>query len=205
MLHSLRGSSSRVISPLVDTLVRSGLKPNMLSFMSLLFAFLAGYCYYISFEQTFPLSLALLFVAISSFFDFLDGEVARKSGLESRRGDLVDHVIDRYADSFILGGIVLAGYSGVLAGIGAIVGTLITSYLGTQAQALGLGRYYGGFLGRADRMIFLIIATILNLIYPHPIEGYQILGWLIVFFAVMTNLTAIQRFIHIWRDLERKT
>ncbi len=186
-------------------LADSGLRPNTLSLTSLFFAFLAGYSYYLSSRELLLLLPALIFVAISSFFDFLDGEVARRSGLESRRGDLVDHVIDRYADSLILGGIVLGRYSGMLAGLGTIVGTLITSYLGTQAQALGLGRYYGGLLGRADRMIFLMIATILNLVYPGKIMGYQILGWLILFFALLTNLTAIQRFIHIWKDLERDT
>ncbi len=205
MLHSLRESTSKLLSPLVIKLTESGMRPNILSLTSLFFAFLAGYSYFLSSEKLFFLLPALVFVAVSSFFDFLDGEVARRSGLESRRGDLVDHVIDRYADSFILAGIVLGKYSGMLAGLSAIVGTLITSYLGTQAQALGLGRYYGGFLGRADRMIFLIVATVLNLLYPGEVLGYQVLGWLIVFFALMTNLTAIQRFIHIWRDLERDT
>ena len=36
-------------------------------------------------------------------------------------------------------------------GVFALTGVLMSSYLGTQAQAVGVGRYYGGILGRADR------------------------------------------------------
>ncbi len=38
-------------------------------------------------------------------------------------------------------------------GVFALTGVLMASYLGTQAQAVGVGRYYGGLLGRSDRSV----------------------------------------------------
>ena len=46
----------------------------------------------------------------SSLFDALDGKVARITDSSSARGDLLDHVFDRYSDIFILGGITFSPY-----------------------------------------------------------------------------------------------
>ena len=50
-------------------------------------------------------------------------------------------------------------------GFGAIIGVLMLSYMGTQAQAVGAGREYAGLLGRADRLIVLMLVPILSLIH----------------------------------------
>jgi CDP-diacylglycerol--glycerol-3-phosphate 3-phosphatidyltransferase/archaetidylinositol phosphate synthase len=50
-------------------------------------------------------------------------------------------------------------------GVAAVVGTLLTSYLGVQAQAVGVGRYYGGILGRADRLVIIMLASIFYFLY----------------------------------------
>ena len=79
--------------------------------------------------------------------------LARKSGSVSKYGDFLDHVIDRYADVFIIGGACLGGFVDPTIGIIILTGVLLASYLGTQAQAVGIGRVYGGIMGRADRMV----------------------------------------------------
>ncbi|MDM7913264.1 MAG: CDP-alcohol phosphatidyltransferase family protein, partial [Methanotrichaceae archaeon] len=78
---------------------------------------------------------------------------------------------------------------------------MFTSYIGTQAQALQLGRYYGGIMGRADRLATIIIATTANALYPQPIAGLPILGWLVAAIMISSHVTALQRFCHIWRRL----
>jgi archaetidylinositol phosphate synthase len=45
-------------------------------------------------------------------------------------------------------------------GYAAALLTFLGSYMGTQAQSVGLGRNYGGF-GRADRLVVTIIGIIL--------------------------------------------
>jgi len=151
------------------------------------------------------LHLLLLFagilVAVNAFLDTFDGVLAREAGIASKKGDFLDHVIDRYADMFILCGIIFGGYVSWEIGLIAIIGILLTSYMGTQAQAVGLGRIYGGMVGRADRLLLIIAATILTWLYPYHALGFSFLGWCMLILAVLSNLTALQRFFYAWRRL----
>jgi len=186
-----------------------GISPNLLSLLSLVFAALAGLLFGLSSKSmSFNLFLLLagVFVCLNAVFDGLDGLVAREIGNASRKGDFLDHVVDRYSDVFIIGGIVFGGYAGWQIGVVAIIGVLLSSYMGTQAQAVGLSRMYGGMLGRADRMLLIIAATALTLVYPYPIPAsglvsFSFLGWALLVFAVVCNATALQRFVYTWRML----
>ncbi|HII81598.1 MAG TPA: CDP-alcohol phosphatidyltransferase family protein, partial [Methanosarcina sp.] len=146
--------------------------------------------------------LAGILVVFNSLFDALDGVIARKSNRATPRGDFLDHVIDRYSDIFIICSIFFAGYVSWQIGVVAIVGVLLTSYLGTQAQALNLGRYYGGIMGRADRLVVIIIAAFSGSIHPASIMGFTILGWAVILIAVTSHITAIQRIFYIWKRLD---
>ncbi len=116
----------------------------------------------------------------------------------SKRGDFLDHAIDRYADVFMVGGLALSSWCDVRIGLLAIVGMLLTSYMGTQAQAIGYKRDYSGLLGRADRLVLLMITPLIQHIILHynfqmP-WGFSLLEWVLIYFAVMGNITAVQRF-----------
>ena len=108
-------------------------------------------------------------------------------------GDLLDHVLDRYADIVIIAGLA-AGLEAYLLGLLAVTGVLMTSYLGTQAQAVGLDRVYGGLVGRADRLAIIGLVTVIAAVVTGPIYGLTLVGWLLVFLAVIGHFTALQRF-----------
>ena len=146
--------------------------------------------------------LGVVMVALNAVFDALDGALARDMGIASPRGDFLDHVIDRYADIFIITGIFAGGAAPWPIGVFALTGVLMSSYLGTQAQAVGVGRYYGGILGRADRLLLIIIAGVLTILIPGEIYGLNYLGWLLVIFGIFGHYTAFQRFVHVWRNIE---
>src|SRR5256885_1489297 len=132
------------------------------------------------------------------------------AGKASVRGDFLDHVLDRYADVFMLGGIAFnATYCRLGVGTLALLGVLLTSYMGTQAQAVGQGRAYGGVLGRADRLVLLFFGGLIQLLVAPSgglVAGVGILQfgpleWFMVLFAVLGNATAVQRAVGIWRGL----
>jgi archaetidylinositol phosphate synthase len=109
---------------------------------------------------------ALIF--LGGVFDVVDGEVARRTGRTSVRGDFLDHVLDRYADVVVVLGIAISGYANPILALLALVSLLLTSYMGTQAQAVGQGRLYGGLLSRADRLVVLALATFLEFDWSLP-------------------------------------
>ncbi|KAF5435918.1 MAG: CDP-alcohol phosphatidyltransferase family protein [Methanophagales archaeon] len=188
-----------------------GLSPDSITILSLLSAILAGVFFFFSGtghvqNSTFNLLLLLagIFVCLSSILDALDGIMARELGNASKRGDFLDHVIDRYADMLIVCGIIFGGYVSCKIGVIAVIGILFSSYMGTQAQAVGLKRIYGGLLGRADRLLIIIVATFLTMVYPYPLPAsgmlsYTFLGWAMVIFALLCNVTALQRFYYAWK------
>ncbi|HTT16367.1 MAG TPA: CDP-alcohol phosphatidyltransferase family protein [Thermoplasmata archaeon] len=116
----------------------------------------------------------LLFLAVSALilvsglFDVLDGEVARATHRASARGDFLDHVLDRYADLAIVLGLAACGFADPLVALLALVSLLLTSYMGTQAQAVGQGRAYGGLLSRADRLLVFAAAAFLEFDWTLP-------------------------------------
>lgn len=194
---------------IAEFLAHSGISPNLLSLLSLACAVLAGLSFALSGTASSVnhfLVLALVCVCLNALLDGFDGLVARAVGRASQRGDFIDHVVDRYSDVFIIGGIIFGGYAGWRIGLVAVIGVLLASYMGTQAQAVGLNRFYGGVLGRADRIVMIISATALTLLYPLPIPSvgsvsFSFLGWLIVILAVLGHATALQRVVYIWRQL----
>jgi len=184
----------------------SKVNPNTLSIVSLLFAILAAVLYVL--EGSPFLLLAAIMVLVSGFFDALDGKVARISSKASKRGDFLDHVIDRYSDAIILGAIALSFRCEMSFGLFAVIGVLLTSYMGTQAQALGLGREYRGILGRADRIAVLVVVSIIQYVfeisdssYATDIFGYSIISWMMIYFGLAGNITALQRAWGIWKSL----
>jgi archaetidylinositol phosphate synthase len=112
-----------------------------------------------------PVSALIL---LGGLFDVLDGEVARRTGRASVRGDVLDHVLDRYGDILLVGGIAVSGYADPIVALLALVSLLLTSYMGTQAQAVGQGRLYGGLLSRADRLVVLAVAAFLEFDWSLP-------------------------------------
>jgi archaetidylinositol phosphate synthase len=175
--------------------------PNTISVLALLIAAIAGVMLFFS-DRWYPLLIiAALTVLLSGFFDGLDGKVARLSGKASKKGDFVDHVLDRYADVFLIGAVAISSWCNPMIGVVAIVGVLLTSYMGTQAQAVGVGRHYGGILGRADRMVLLIVMPVLQYVLltsgssSMDLIGIQtnFLEIMMIWFAVVGNITAVQR------------
>jgi archaetidylinositol phosphate synthase len=204
------------VDPFLTAIARrfTAVSPNVLTWIAVVFALLAGVFFYLSTPErelnNYYLFVAALFVFLNGLFDAIDGKVAKLTGKTSVRGDFLDHALDRYADVFMVGGLALSVWCRPSIGLIAIVGVLLTSYMGTQAQAIGYQRDYSGLLGRADRLVLLMIFPIIQHIllrYSLPLVGevnltngvffpweITILELVLLYFAIVGNITALQRF-----------
>lgn len=157
-------------------------------------------------------------VFVGGVFDALDGYVARKRGLASKQGDFLDHVLDRYSDVVILLGVTFSAWANPYLALVALVSLLISSYLGTQAQAVTGQRMYGGLLGRADRIVLVSLfalalfgATTWNLFAPVPDRLPLTWTWLgvvlgpldllLIYFIVAGQITSLYRARRTWNTL----
>jgi len=162
MFEKMRERWTKAIQPLV---VRMGsLDPSVLTWTSLGLAIASFYLLSRAGNDSAGaiwIIGGVFLILVAGILDALDGALARHQGTDGAYGDFLDHTIDRVVDVGLLVAIGMNSnfvddYStGLLAGLL----TLFGSYMGTQAQSVGLGRIYGGF-SRADRMVLTIMALL---------------------------------------------
>ena len=165
MFERMRETWTEAMEPLV--LKMGDLNPNVLTWTSLVLAL--GAFWLISSagldsNGAMVIGVSVLLILLAGVLDALDGALARHQGVAGPYGDFLDHTIDRIVDVGLLIAIGMNAtfVSNPSSGAVAAVLTLFGSYMGTQAQSVGLDRIYGGF-GRADRMVltvaFLVAAS----------------------------------------------
>jgi archaetidylinositol phosphate synthase len=213
VLDNQRENVDPLLTPIAKRMVN--VNPNVLTWISVLFAFIAGLLFFLSSPENelvyFYLIGASIFVFLNGLFDAIDGKVAKLANKTSKRGDFLDHALDRFSDVFIVGGLALSPWLKVHSYIGllAIVGMLLTSYMGTQAQAIGYKREYSGLLGRADRLVFLMIAPVVQILLIYFFNSglifqLYLLEWTMLYFALIGNITAFQRFYITLKNFNKK-
>jgi len=199
VLNRFRDRVSNWIRPFAEAMARTGVSPNTLTFVGLVFGVIAAVLFARG-EQP----LAGLMLLVAGFFDIIDGAVARVLKRETAFGGVLDSVADRYVDLIIFAGIIYAFISGMIAnpsitptwgwawGILAIVGSFMVSYVRARAEAAGTGKMDVGFAERAERMLILAVGALV---------GYT--GYAVVLIAILTNLTVAQRLVVARRRLQK--
>ena len=184
-----RAGVERSLRPVGSGLKKAGITADQLTVLGLL---LSAAC-------AVAIGRGWLFVgwcllAASAVPDVLDGAVAKASGTASPRGAFFDSVVDRVSDTLVLGGVAwyLASthspHSAILPL--AVVGTSnLISYERARAESLGFTAR-GGLMERAERMIAIGLGLLFSVILIPML-------WLML---ALTLLTAVQRFVMVWRQ-----
>ena len=140
------------------------------------------------------LLLGLALLALSALPDLFDGPVAKAAGTTSVRGAFFDSTADRVTDALVLGGVAWhlqsaeGGHWAMLAFAVLGVSTLV-SYQRAKAESLGFDAK-GGLMERAERILVLGVGLLL------PFLLIPVL-WAML---VLTGITAVQRFVKVWRQ-----
>jgi CDP-diacylglycerol--glycerol-3-phosphate 3-phosphatidyltransferase len=201
----IRGWYLGNLRPAEDWCVRHNISPSALSYAQLLGGALVGLCY--ASGMLFTGGWLLL---STGTLDIIDGRIARRTDSTSIRGAFLDSVIDRYVESFAYIGLaILFRSSWVLwAVLFALLGSLMVSYARARAEGLG-ARAEVGVFQRPERVVILGFGTIFGALFAHlsaPFLGVPspaLVIATIVGMALLANLTALQRVIHAWRELEQ--
>jgi CDP-diacylglycerol--glycerol-3-phosphate 3-phosphatidyltransferase len=135
----------------------------------------------------------------ASLFDMLDGALAKVTNRVTDFGAFLDSVVDRYSEAIVLLGLLLYYYSRPnLSGLIEIVliyvilvGSMMISYARARAGSLRI-RNEGGLLARPERIVILAVGLLLSSLTPYALP---VALWIL---AVGTQVTAIQRIVHVW-------
>ena len=200
----IRGWHYENLRPFEEALARWQVRPAFLSYLQLVIAVVVGAAY----------AEGLIFIAgwlvlLAGSLDILDGRVARRTNRGSASGAFLDSVIDRYADSFAFLG--LAAFFNTTwmlwVVLFALVGALMVSYTRARAEGLGVSCLVG-LLQRPERYVILGLGSIFGALIDQITdwtlwgEHYVVVVVTLIALAILGNLTALQRAVHVMSALQ---
>ena len=183
----LRRLFKGVLDTIAKVLNRIGIKPNMVTAAGLLGNIAAGVL--LAFGE---LTWGGIVALVVGPLDAVDGALARLRNESKPYGSFVDSVTDRYDELLLLGGLIIhfsltQDWKGGVLVYFAAMGSILVSYIRAKADAMGYDAKVG-IMTRVERYIVLIPGLILGKPYIHIALGI---------IAVLGNITAIQRFLHV--------
>lgn len=196
VLNNFRDSAKKLIDGPVDFFVRHNFKPNMLSFIGLSLSiacsiFLAFNFLHLPLYITWPPAFLLF---LSGAFDVFDGGVARKTNSVSQYGAFLDSILDRISDAVIFIGLIYGIYITMEEGFICFFLSLMISYARSRAENEGVEMKGVGFMERAERLLFLWVALILetwNFFFFGQNLFFRLAIWFFIGLLVWTFLTRI--------------
>lgn len=198
MLTKLKKKVQQMLASEAKAARKIGLTPNMLSAIGLALALFSAVAYAMAQNQPLLLLLATILLLTSGFCDTLDGVLARLYQQASVFGGFSDSLLDRYADAAVYAGVIIGGLCDVFWGLIALAGSLLVSYSRARAEAAGIKMESIGLAERAERMIILAAASVAAIFWLPALN----IG--IILLAVLSNLTVLQRGVHVYRVLKKK-
>ena len=156
--RGMTGGLSRVLAKI-------GITPNAVTVIGFLITLIAAFV--ISTGSLFTGGLIFLF---SSFFDMLDGAVARATGKTTKFGGILDATLDRLSEAAVFVAIVVYyapeanPWPLLLTGL-TLAGSQVVSYLRARSEASGLEGKEGIFT-RPERVVVLGIGLLTGWLIP---------------------------------------
>ena len=176
-----------------------GLTPNIVSLIGLALALSSALTYAVSQGLPLWIFLATVLFLASGFCDALDGVIARINQQASVFGGFLDSLLDRYADAAVYAGIIIGGLCDPLSGLAALIGSVMVSYSRARAEAAEIKMESIGIAERAERMLILAVASIAAIFWNPALN----IG--IILLAVLSNFTVLQRGLHVYSSLKKKS
>lgn len=195
-----RTVGSYLTRPVVRILAKTRMTPNDLTWL--------GFCLTLGAVVLIILGhlvAAGLVVLVASFFDMLDGALARSTNQVTRFGAILDSTLDRMSEAgLFLGILVFYALNAtprsimiiLLAGI-AMIASFLVSYVRARAEGAGLDCEVG-LLTRTERVVVLILGLLLS-----QIDYVLVIALGII--AVLSSVTVGQRLVYVGRQTRKST
>jgi archaetidylinositol phosphate synthase len=165
---------------------RAGLSPNSLTMIGFLLSLVAA-AFYWGGLSGWEWPGVILVLVIGSFFDAVDGAMARKYAKVSKFGGVLDSVLDRIAEIALYAGLLAGSLIQPWIGVWALSAALMVSYVRARVSVEGVTLKGVGIAERPERLLILIVATIF---WP---LSHTILAGGVLLVAVLSSITVASR------------
>ncbi len=188
----LRKITDKGVEPIGRGLARLGVRPDHLTILGLIM----GVATAVAIGMGHPF-VGFLLLVTSALPDLFDGAVARATNTTSMRGAFFDSTVDRVTDALLLGGIAwflgeTRGFRSAMLAFSVLGVSTLISYMRAKAEIYKLDAK-GGLMERAERIIVICVGLVFS----------QLMIPVLWVMLVLTSVTAIQRFVKIWKQADR--
>ncbi|MCB0282586.1 MAG: CDP-alcohol phosphatidyltransferase family protein [Calditrichae bacterium] len=200
-----------LLSPLINISTRLNISPNFFTILGFLITVVGAAILIWRPDQ---INLVGLIILLGGVCDVIDGKLARNSNKVTKFGALLDSTIDRYTEVAMFFGIAAYYVKGdhyllSVVTFAALGGSTMVSYVRARAEGLGFEAKVG-LMQRPERVVSIGAGALFH--YPlfsitmfyvtdFPVTLMEIAIWAV---AILANVTAIQRIMHIYRDTHKK-
>ncbi|MYC76729.1 CDP-alcohol phosphatidyltransferase family protein [Candidatus Poribacteria bacterium] len=195
-----------ILSVVANKMVAIGITANMVTLFGFVVNLIATF--YVATGRLVTGGILILF---GGSFDMIDGAVARAQRNPRASGALLDSVIDRYSEGFLLLGALIYFYSlgsllGIVLAFSAWFGSILVSYVRARAEGLQVTCKVG-LMQRPERIILLGAGTVLQGALLHKFPILQSTGMILLctlgILTLTSHITAIHRLIFSYQELSR--
>ena len=195
-----------ILSVVADKMVAIGITANMVTLFGFVVNLVATFYF-----ATGRLVTGGILILFGGSFDMIDGAVARAQRNPRASGALLDSVIDRYSEGFLLLGALIYFYSlesliGIILAFSAWFGSILVSYVRARAEGLQVTCKVG-LMQRPERIILLGAGTVLQGALLHKYPFLQSTGMILLctlgILTLTSHITAIHRLIFSYQELSR--
>ena len=195
-----------ILSAVANKMVAIGITANMVTFFGFVVNLIATFYF-----ATGRLVTGGILILFGGSFDMIDGAVARAQRNPGASGALLDSVIDRYSEGFLLLGALIYFYNlesllGIVLAFSAWFGSILVSYVRARAEGLQVTCKVG-LMQRPERIILLGAGTVLQGALLHKLPILQSTGMILLctlgILTLTSHITAIHRLIFTYQELSR--
>ena len=195
-----------ILSVVANKMVAIGITANMVTLLGFVVNLIATFYF-----ATGRLVTGGILILFGGSFDMIDGAVARAQRNPRASGALLDSVIDRYSEGFLLLGALIYFYSlesllGIILAFSAWFGSILVSYVRARAEGLQVTCKVG-LMQRPERIVLLGAGTVLQGALLHKYPFLQSTGMILLctlgILTLTSHITAIHRLIFSYQELSR--
>ena len=157
MQHLVEGHFQRA----AGAFKKAGFTPNSVTGVGFLLTLVASLFYSTGLGTEWLISGAILAIIVGAYFDAVDGAMARRFHQTSKMGGILDSVLDRVGEMALYAGLAIGSLVPGWLSLWALSASLMVSYVRARVDVEGVKLKGVGLAERPERLLILLIATIL--------------------------------------------
>jgi len=176
---------------------RARFTPNITTSIGFILTVGSAFFYYEKLSLVSGWLAAWILLMVAGYFDAIDGAMARRFQMVSRAGGVLDSVLDRVGEMVLYSSIALSGLVDLRICLCALGASVMVSYVRARVEVEGVKMKGVGIAERPERLLMLLVSTILN-------PFYGLLSWGLLLIAILAGVTVIERVFAASRSLSVK-